>query len=601
MQRLDPTPTLNNIPLRLGDFTTLADALDYAAAGVTGYNFYSRKGEISATLPYRELRHEARSLARKFMHLGVPRGSCVAVVANTDPAFVRFFFACQYAGLIPVPLPVIMQFNGAEAYTGKLARLLRICKARLAMSTDNYLPFLAKAAEGLDLYFIGSPKDYDALPESRASLHPLRLHELAYLQFTSGSTRFPRGVMISQEAVLSNLQGITSTGVQVRPGDRAVSWLPFYHDMGLVGLLLATMVSQLSVDFFSTIDFVKRPRLWLKLISENKATISFGPPFAYELAAMHFKDNGLARYDLSMWRVAGVGAEMIRGDLLKCFAKCFESCGFDPCSFVPCYGMAECSLAVTFAKLGEGLKVDRVDAGHLANNQEVIHVPPEKDWEMGRTNAFVSCGVPLSGFEVEIRDPEGTVVPEGRCGTLFLRGPSLMSGYLGDTEATIEVLSRDGWLNTGDIAYRLGPEVVITGRSKDLIIINGRNIWAQDIEYLAETLDEVRIGNTCAFSCPDKEGHEQAVLVVQSHIRDSQEQERFTGHLRQMICQELGIDCRVDLVPRNTLVHTSSGKACRQGTRKVYLQKIGLYDSYCCHNRSHRLYRESRAETPDIC
>ena len=282
---MDATPAANNLPLRIADFSTIAEALDYAAQGKTGYNFYSGGGKLYARLPFAKLREEARSLARRLIGLGANRGSRVALVADTHPDFVRFFYACQYAGLIPVPLPASINLGGRKAYVTQLERLLSICQAEIAMAPDDFLPFLAEAADGLKLHFLGSPKDFYDLPEPIVQLRPSEPDEMAYLQYTSGSTRFPRGVMITQKAVLSNLFAILKYGIQVRPGDRAVSWLPYYHDMGLVGLVLSPMASQLSVDYLSTRDFAMRPRLWLKLMSENRATLSISPPFGYELAA----------------------------------------------------------------------------------------------------------------------------------------------------------------------------------------------------------------------------------------------------------------------------------------------------------------------------
>ena len=236
---MESTPTVNSLPLRLADFSTLAEALDYAAQGETGFNFYTGGGKLYHVLPYAALREQARVLARRLLGLGLERGARIALVADTTPDFHVFFFACQYAGFIPVPLTASINLGGHEAYVSQLRRLLTICQAKVAMAPVDFLPFLTEAAEGLDLRFVGSPEAFADLPEERTQLHPLQPEETAYLQYTSGSTRFPRGVVITQETVLNNLADITRHGVKVRSGDRAVSWLPYYHDMGLVGLVLA--------------------------------------------------------------------------------------------------------------------------------------------------------------------------------------------------------------------------------------------------------------------------------------------------------------------------------------------------------------------------
>jgi len=380
--------------------------------------------------------------------------------------------------------------------------------------------------------------------------------------------------MITQKAVLNNLYAIIKHGIHVRPEDRAVSWLPYFHDMGLVGLVLAPMAAQLSVDYLSTRDFAMRPRLWLTLMSQNKGTVSVSPPFGYELAARRVREKEVQNFDLSAWRVAGVGAEPIRTEPLDRFADLLAPSGFDRHSFIPCYGMAECSLAVTFSPLGQGVDVDHVNTETLATEQKAIPLHPSQDKKSVHTTSFTNCGAPLPGYEVEIRNERGEVLPERHCGTLYVRGPSVMSGYFGDLLSTREVLSPDGWLNTGDLAYRVGKSIVITGREKDLIILNGRNIWPQDLEYLAEQQPEVRTGDTSSFSITDADGNERAVMMVE--CRESNEEKRadLRKRLHRQIQEEFGVDCLIELVPRNTLHRTTSGKLSRSGAQKEYLEQI---------------------------
>jgi len=571
---MEATPTLNSSSLRGNNiFSTLAEALDYASQGQTGYNFYSGTGELLTALPYARLREEAQSLAGKLVHMGLPRSSRVALVADTNPDFVRFFFACQYAGLTPVPLPAQLQLGGRKAYVTQLRRLLSDCQAELAMAPDAFLSFLTEAAAGSKIRFLGTPGDFDVLDETHEPFTSVKPTDLAYLQYTSGSTRFPRGVMISQQTVLSNLISIIQEGVQVREGDRAVSWLPFFHDMGLVGLLLCPMASQLSVDYLNTLQFAMRPRTWLKLMSENRGTISFGPPFGYELVARRLRDDDLSKYDLRAWRVAGVGAEMIRPESLRMFADRLKPCGFDERAFLPCYGMAECSLAVSFGPRGQSLQMDQVDADLLSEQQIAAPVNPQTDGRKGRYNTFVNCGSPLSGYELEIRDRAGRVLPERHCGTLYLRGPSVMSGYFGNPESTREVLSEDGWLNTGDLAYRIGSDVFITGREKDLIIIHGRNIWPQDIESVAESQPELGTRDALAFSVPGPEG-EEAVVMVQCYAANLEKGAELAERIQRLIRDELGILCQVVMVPQDSLPHTTSGKPSRSSARNEYLKRM---------------------------
>jgi fatty-acyl-CoA synthase len=569
MNTLIMTPTENSIALRRGDFQTLVEALDYAAEGTTGMNFYSGKGDLAVALPYPLLRSSARSLARKLLGLGLPRGGRMALVAETDADFVRFFFACQYAGLVPVPLPAAVHLGGRQGIIENLRKLLESCGAQAAMASPSFLPFLAEAAQGLDLKHVGEPCFFDALPEADLPLQAPNPEEIAYLQYTSGSTRFPRGVVITQKAVMANLACIISHGLSVRPGDRANSWLPFYHDMGLVGFLLAPMASQLSIDYLSTRDFAMRPRLWPALISKNRATISYSPTFGYALCARRIRPTEIEQYDLHSWRIAGTGAEPIRADILESFAELLAPAGFNSQAYVASYGMAECSLAISFAPLGRGLEIDRIDADALTESGTAV--PVAEGACRGETKELVFCGSVIPGHEIEIRDEHGKPLAERRCGVLHVRGPSIMTEYLGDAEATREVLSPDGWLNTGDLAYLAGDQVVITGRKKDLIIINGRNIWPQDIEFLVEQQPEIRSRDAAAFSIPGIGGEDTVVLVVQCRHFEETERCRLVEVLRGRIREEFGIDCMVELVPPHTLPQTSSGKISRTKARADFL------------------------------
>jgi fatty-acyl-CoA synthase len=571
---MEATPTYNNLPIRAGDFSTLPEALNYAAQGQTGYNFYDGRGKLSAVLPFSKLLDEAKSLAQRLIGLGLERGARMALVADTHPDFIRFFFACQYAGLIPVPLPASIHMGGRKTFVDQLHRLLISCRANVAMATDDFFPFLSEAAEGLDLRFCGTPQAFDELPEASIPLSPLGPKELAYIQYTSGSTKFPRGVMITQKAVLNNLAAIVKSGCKIRPGDRGASWLPFYHDMGLVGLVLAPLAAQLSVDYLKTRDFAMRPRLWLSLMTENRATISIGPPFGYELCLQRLRQSDIEKFDLSAWRLAGVGAETIRPAPLFRFAEMLEPCGFNKEAFCACYGMAECSLAVSFSPLSEGLNIDSVDGDYLSEHRQALPVETKGFEGAVRSNLFVDCGTPLPEYEVEIRDTGGHALPERHVGTIYVKAASIMSGYFGDLKLTQEVLTADGWFNTGDLGYFVKNGLFITGREKDMIIINGRNIWPQDLEFVAEQQPEVRTGDASAFSVPGLDGLEKSVMMVQCRVTSDPQRAELRERIQRLIYQELGIECYIDLVPRNTLPRTTSGKLSRSKARKEFLKRI---------------------------
>lgn len=546
---------MNSTPYKVeprSKYASLAHALDAAADGQTGYNFYGAKGELECQLPYSVLRREARLLARKLVSLELPRGARMAIVADTHPLFHRYFFACQYAGLIPVPVPAALQLGGSDAYVRQLRLLLQSCTASVAVAPPSFVDFLQEAGAGLDLVMCGGAELFERLGESDLPLEPLSTGEPAYLQYTSGSTRFPRGVEMTQESVMNNLREICDIGVQVTDKDRLVSWLPFYHDMGLVAFVLGALYSQLSVDYLSPRTFAMRPRLWLKLISDNRGTVSSSPPTGYALCATRLREADQHRYDLSSWRVACVGAERIHPEQLRRFAKLLEPVGFNPQAFVACYGMAECGLGISFAPLGGGMQIDRVHKDLMIETGRAE--PVTEDYL-----ELVDCGAPLPSYETKVCDDAGNALPERQCGRIRVRGPNVMRGYFNDPETTREVLTEDGWLDTGDIGYRIGEHIVITARRKDVIIVNGRNLWPQDLEHLAETTPGVRMGDTSAFSVTRPSGEELAVLVVESR----KPQPELASTLAGLMRSHFGVTPYIDMVPPRTLPRTSSGKLSR--------------------------------------
>lgn len=570
---IKPTKINDLLPLRNADFATLVEALDYAAEGETGYNFYDGRGELFAVISYRDLRDDARSLARKLRGLGCRRGARVAIIAETEPMFHRFFFACQFAGYIPVALPAGFQIGARKAYVEQLERMLDSCGADIAVAPDSHVGFLRQAVERLDLVKAGTPDEFDALSELACDLSPLRADETAYLQYTSGSTRFPRGCEISQTTVMTNLRDIAVHGLKITRQDRMVSWLPLYHDMGLVGFVLLPLGSQLSADYLSPRTFAMRPRLWLKVISQNRGTISSSPPFGYALCAKRLRLTDQDRYDLSSWRVACVGAERIHPEPLRQFAHVLAPAKFDAKAFVACYGMAECALAISFAPLDSGISAVRVDKEIMSREGRVQILGEGKPAGPDDALTFVDCGRILPSFAMAIRDDEGRDLGDYQCGRICLKGPSVMKGYFQNPDATAEVLSDDGWLDTGDIGYRVGEHVVVTARRKDVIIVNGRNIWPHDLEYLAESLPGVRFGNVSAFSFADDMGADQVVMVVESRETNPAKARTLIDELRALIAEHFGVSCHIDLVPPRTLPRTSSGKLSRSKAKQDFLAR----------------------------
>ena len=565
------TPTKHHLDFVPAAFDTFPEALDYAARGDTGANFYNGRAKLYSVLPYRRLREEALKLARKLLGMGLEKGDRVALIAETNPHFLRFFCACQYAGLVPVALPASVKVGAHQAYVAQLQRLLAASEASIAIASDGYLEFLQEAAVRLNLRRVGEPESFYELPEPELTLPQIDADDVSYLQYTSGSTRFPRGVVIRHRSAMANLRGMIQDGLAINGNDRLMSWLPFYHDMGLVGFRAGADCRTALHRLPGHAGVRHAPAPVAAADDQHKGDdLLRAESFGYDLCARRVRSSDLETYDLSNWRVAGIGAEMIRPQTLERFAEVLEPCGFDRRAFVACYGMAECTLGVSFSPLNIGYTTHYIDSDHLSDRHEAV--PMSSGRTSGRGRHFVNCGKPLPSFEVEIRDDDGRAVADWHSGVIHLRGPSVMSGYNKLPEETADALCEDGWLNTGDIGYLADGVLTITGRKKDLIIIHGRNIWPQDLEHLAETLPEVRVGDALAFSVPDHEGEEMCVLVVQCRERDPQRRNGLVRRLTAMVRLELSLDCYVELVPNNSLPRTSSGKLSRAKARLDFIE-----------------------------
>ena len=573
---MDPLPSRNtDLPLRRADFASVPEILDYAARGQTGISFYSARGERLSAHAWREVRERAHVTARKLIGAGFERGERLLITADTWPGFFDAFFGAQYAGLIPVPVSIPVGIGGKDAYLDQLRRQLAASGAVAAVGIDDLAGFLSDAARDFPAVRLHGGKNIlDSLPEKPVDLRPLGPADLCYIQFSSGSTRHPHGIQITQRALMANLAGMTGeAGLDVSPGDRATSWLPLYHDMGLIGFLMAPLSTQLSIDYLTPRDFARRPMQWLNLISRNRGTISYSPSFGYDLSTRRGAAQIPPDLDLSCWRRAGIGGDMIRPEVLNRFADAFEPSGFDRKAFIPSYGMAEVCLAITFSPKGAGVRTDVVDRLALGQDQRAVPAVDPQDGE--RARRFVLCGGVLPGHALEVRDPAGTALGDREVGRIFIKGPSVMPGYFGDPEASREVLSDDGWLDTGDLGYWLAGEIVVTGRAKDLIIINGRNVWPQDIEWAIEARRVVKSGDAAAFSVDTGAG-ERVVVAVLARVSGAEAGEALARDVAGAVREAVAVDCDVALVPPTTgLPMTSSGKLSRARTKANYL--AGLY------------------------
>jgi fatty-acyl-CoA synthase len=565
---LQPTPNVDDrLPQRLGGFATIAEALDYAAQGTAGFNFYGGKGQLTDVLSYEALRHRAISTARKLLSAGLKRGQRVAVVAETGPDFMAVFFGCQYAGLLPAPVPYSMYIGGKDAYIGKVAGMFRAADVSAVVTSDDLHEHITAGAAEADVPLVLTHAELAAYPEAMVRLEGFTASDLAYVQYSSGSTSAPKGVLINQSAIMANTTGMVKHGLKARSTDRAFSWLPLYHDMGLVGFCLGPLVAQVTVDYLATTSFARRPALWLRLMSENKCTIASSPTFGYDLAAKRIAGDAIT-LDLSAWRAAGIGGDMVRADVLTRFAETLAVSGFNARAFMPSYGMAEATLAVSISDVDGPIKIDTVDLAALKTRQRAI---PAKKSHEGLTRSFVVCGPVLPDHELEVRGDDGRVLAERMIGQIHVRGPSLMRGYFHAPEATAEAVGRDGFLDTGDMGYLLNGEVVITGRAKDLILHNGRNIWPQDLEWAAESNTPLKSGEAAAFAVESEDGNDAIVVLIECKLTDLDQQEALRRAVHTSVHQVAGVDCQIVLVAPRSLPFTSSGKLSRAGARERFL------------------------------
>jgi fatty-acyl-CoA synthase len=387
--------------------------------------------------------------------------------------------------------------------------------------------------------------------------------DLCFLQFTSGSTNKPKGVAIKHENLVANTTAFLGpNGLARTREDVGVSWLPLFHDMGLIGFVLGTLIVDLPVVLFQTSTFVRMPRLWLELITKHKGTITYAPNFAYDLLTKRVTEKDLATLDLSSLRVAGCGAEPIRARTLQDFAAKFAKCGFDAKALLPSYGMAESCLAITFHQRGTPMIVDKVDANEMRKGRAVPS-------DAADALELVSCGVPFPGHELAIVDEHGQAVGERVVGQILSKGPSVNDGYFENAEATAESF-KDGWLHSGDLGYRAGGNVFICGRVKDLIIVNGANHYPQDIEWVVGDIEGVRRGNVVAFSVM-KDGLEALVIAAEGNSGDAP---RLKTEIARVVSETFGLTpAHVAICPVGALPKTSSGKAQRRKSKAMWESK----------------------------
>jgi fatty-acyl-CoA synthase len=577
-------------PRTFPTFATFAAALEDAAKAdpTLGFRFVSEDGvpgfapkaTSEASFSYAALERASARYGGALQALGLRKGDRVALILPAAEDFVLCFFGAMRAGIVPVPIYPPLGLGQLQGYLDNTRHIVAKAGARALVTTGQIKRMLGTVQAACPA--LEQVVAVEAIRESLEPLVPVKLtgDDTAFLQFTSGSTSRPKGVMLTHANLMANVKCITHDGLHMSGDDVGVSWLPLYHDMGLIGFVLAPLVFRTPIVFLPPLLFLKRPVSWLQAITRHKGTISFGPNFAYALCVKRIRERDLENIDLSSWRVAGCGAEPIRPETLESFAEGFAKVGFSKNALLPSYGMAESSLAISFTELSEGMKTLSVDGETLwAENL----AKPVADGDP-RAVRLVSCGKQFADHQIEVFAPDdaesATPLAEGRVGELRIKGPSVMTGYWEDAERTRDAFAGD-WLKTGDLGLLHEGHVFICGRSKEVIIVNGRNYYPQDIEWEASHVEGVRKGNVIAFGARDNTERDRERVVVAFEVQDAPknldpkelalQRQPLGSAVRKAVLDgmNLSLDDVVPLAP-GVLPKTSSGKLQRAKTRELY-------------------------------
>lgn len=551
---------------------TVARAIEDAATeNKTGFRFLGESKEDERFFAYADVERESARFAGAMQALGLRKGDRIALILPDNSDFVFAFLGAVRAGIVPVPIYPPTGLGKLAGYLENTLHIVAKSDARILLTSKEIKLLLGTIqAKAPALEQVVSVEDVRV---SREKLRPVDVvpDDVCFLQFTSGSTARPKGVTLTHANLAANVRAIMQLGLAVTDTvDSGISWLPLYHDMGLIGFVIAPIYHRNPITFLPPLLFLKRPARWLEAVSQYKGSISFGPNFAYALCVKRIKESEVQGLDLSSWRVAGCGAEPIRAENLRAFAKKFAPIGFDEKAFMCCYGLAESTLAVSFS-LGQGVVTDIVDGEKLWSDGRAEPLAESNT----RASAIVRCGPAFEGHEVRIFAPEDAQsekpLGEREVGEIRLRGPSIMQGYHGDPEATQKAFA-GGYLRTGDLGYVADGEVYVCGRSKEVIIVNGRNYYPQDIEWEASQVEGVRKGNVIAFGTMTGPGdRERVVVAFETSVADEKARQALIAKAREAIQQTVGLTVD-DIVPvaAGVLPKTSSGKLQRGKTRELY-------------------------------
>lgn len=536
---------------------TFIDVLRDNAVHVDRAVTFVRVAGEERVVSYPDLWMEAKRRAHALLAQGLKKGDRVALVLPEPDEFVLTFIAALTAGVVAVPIYPPQTLAKMGAYGDTVRHVLEASGARLLVTSEALRPLIVEHLAGDASRVVLEREVREAPGFTGADPEPVSLDDLAFLQFTSGSTSRPKGVMVTHKNLSVNSHAIMFDGLKSTPADKGVSWLPLYHDMGLIGFVIAPLYALVQVMFLPTMAFIRRPSLWLDAIHRFRGTITFAPNFAYALATRAVTEGQSKSWDLSSMRALGCGAEPIQADVLRGFLDRFARQGLKPESILPCYGMAEATLAITFADIDAKLITDRVDLDSMRAGKA-------KPANGAAALELVACGKAFPGHEIAVVAPDGRHLGEREVGEVWLRGPSVTAGYFGNPEATEETFG-GGWLRTGDLGYVAEGQLYICGRAKDLIILNGKNYYPQDVERIVSRVDGVRDGQCVAFSRLDAGGGEIGVVVAESRKNTA----GIAANIISAVRAELGLTIsEVHFIKRGTLPKTSSGKVRRRECKR---------------------------------
>ncbi|SRR6266446_9329951 len=529
-------------------------------------HIYVKRGAEDLEKSYAEIVLSAARIQSLLHRHGLKKGDRVALMLPDHEAFIATFLAAMRGGIIPVPICPPSTF-GNRADLGIADAILKTARAAVLVTTTALVEAVKPLAHIPPVREILTYEELERLSKMDGGIGDaadLTPDDICYLQFTSGSTGSPKGVVVMHRNVYANAELSIVKALNMTTQDRVVSWLPMYHDMGLVGKFLSPFLFEIPVVFIATSRFIRSPSIWMETISKYRGTVSFGPNFAFALAAKRATESDLQKLDLSSLRVAGCGSEPISPQVLRDFFRVFQRAGLRKDTIVPCYGMAEATLAITFGQLDAPPRIESFDRSAYQTQRTAV---PASGPSSGETIEIVSCGRTFEGHEIAILSEAGKPLPEKAVGEIVFSGPSVTSGYYEDHDKTKEMY-RDGWLHTGDLGFMFNGELFVSGRKKDLIIINGKNFSPEQIEWVVGS--HVATNGVVAFSSPAYETEELHIAV---EVRPTVGRIELAQAIRHAITSafSLVVSSIIFLRP-GTIPKTTSGKVQRSMTKQMWLE-----------------------------